>query len=541
MLTNKFVARFLRARGVTRVFGTPGSDTVDLIDALAGEGVEYVLTHHENTAAYMAATYGELTGVPGVVIVTKGPGVTNLASGIAAAQLDRRPVIFISAIISPDILEKNPHQEVPLIAFGGLISKLSEEMTHDNAAELLPRAYRTAISPRPGAVYIPISPRESKSELAASDADAEKIIATPIEPEPASVPDIAAAADLVRKARRPVAVVGVGVVGTGTSAETIAALETLGIPACVTLQAVGQVPNDHPLYFGMYGWFGPPVDAMFDRADLILTIGLDGWDIVRPYRASVPVVSLDCFDANDRTFQPVTVGFVGDLGGMLKVLARDGQGERDWGSAEARETYARICDYELGVSAEHKGRPGIAPQEVFTELRKLVPRDTIITADAGAHKSLASQAWQAYGPRSYFVSNGLSPMGFALGAAMGAKLAEPDRTVVTFVGDGGFLMYPGDLATWVRLGLPMIQIVMVDHSLTQVKSRQQQAGFGTQATSFQEIDYSAVATSLGVEAIRADTVESFRDAVTHALAANRPVTIETILDASEYARLPSQP
>lgn len=540
MLTSKFVARFLRTRGVTRVFGTPGSDTIDLIQALAVEGVEYILTHHENTAAYMAATFGELTGVPGVVIVTKGPGVTNLASGIAAAYYDRRPVIFISAIISPDILEKNPHQDVPLVAFGGLIAKLSEELTHDNAAELLPRAYRTAISPRPGAVYIPISPKEAKTELSAPDADAESIIAAEIAPDRTPAPDIAAAAELVRKARRPVAVVGVGVVGTGTSAETVAALEALGMPACVTLQAVGQVPNDHPLYIGMYGWFGPPVDAMFDQADLIVTIGLDGWDIVRPYRAKVPIVSLDCIDADDRTFQPVTVGLVGDLGAMLSALASEGQGERDWGSKEARACYARIRDYELRVSAEHKDSNGIAPQTVFNELRKLVPRDTIITADAGAHKSLASQAWEAYGPRSYFVSNGLSPMGFALGAAMGAKMAEPDRTVISFVGDGGFLMYAGELATWARLGLPMIQIVMVDNSLTQVKSRQEQSGFGTQATSFQEIDYCAVARSLGIEAVRADTVDSLRDAVRQALAANRPFTIETMLDAGEYARMPSK-
>jgi acetolactate synthase-1/2/3 large subunit len=405
----------------------------------------------------------------------------------------------------------------------------------------LPRAYRTAITPRPGAVYVPISPRESTAALSTPIAEAEGVIESDIVIEPGPAPDISAAAELVRKARKAVAVVGVGVVGTGTSADTVAAIEALGIPACVTLQAVGQVPNNHPLYIGMYGWFGSPVDAMLDQADSILTIGLDGWDIVRPFRAKVPIVSLDCVDANDRTFQPVTVGLVGDLGAMLRALAVEGRGERDWGVDEAKACYARICNYELGISTEHNEANGIAPQAVFRELRKLVPDNTIITADAGAHKSLASQAWEAYGPRSYIVSNGLSPMGFALGAAMGAKLAEPNRTVVTFVGDGGFLMYAGDLATWARLGLPMIQVVMVDNALTQVKSRQQQFGFGTQATSFQSIDYSAVARSLGIEAIRADTVASFREAVRQALDANRPVTIETMLDASEYTRMPSRP
>jgi len=539
MLTCEFVARFLRARGVSRVFGTPGSDTINLIHALKREGIDYTLTHHENTAAYMAATHGELTGVPGVVVVTKGPGVTNLASGIAAAHLDRRPVIVFSAILDPELLARNPHQEVPLVAFGALISKLSEEMTADNALELLPRAYRVAISPRPGAVYLPLSPVQATSELAAGEQAARAVIDGDVVPERGAVPDVGPAAELVAKARRPVAVVGVGVVGTGTSAETVAAIEALGIPACVTLQAVGQVANDHPLYIGMYGWFGTPVDRMLEAADLILTIGLDGWDIIRPFRASVPVVSLDPVDANDRTIQPVTVGLTGDLGAMLGALAQAGAGKRDWGEAEARACYREIRERELGVSDAHDEAQGIAPQSVYKDLRALAPRDTIITADAGAHKSLAAQAWEAYGPRSYFVSNGLSPMGFSLGAAMGAKLAEPDRTVISVVGDGGFLMYAGELATLARLDLAVIQIVMVDNAMTQVKSRQLQAGYSTQATDIQPIDYCAVARSLGVEAARAGTLEEFRGAVKAALASGRPTTIEVRLDAAEYQRMPS--
>ncbi|NND50641.1 MAG: thiamine pyrophosphate-binding protein [Rhizobiales bacterium] len=539
MLTCEFIARFLKARGVSRVFGTPGSDTINLIHALKNQGIDYTLTHHENTAAYMAATHGELTGVPGVVVVTKGPGVTNLASGIAAAHLDRRPIIVFSAILDGELLARNPHQDVPLVAFGELISKLSEEVTAENALDLLPRAYQTAISPRPGAVYLPISPVQSTTELAADGAVAQAVIDADVAPEVGAVPDISAAAELVAMAKKPVAVVGVGVVGTGTSRQTVAALEALGIPACVTLQAVGQVPNDHPLYIGMYGWFGTPVDRMLEAADLILTIGLDGWDIIRPFRAKVPIVSLDPVDANDRTFQPVTAGLTGDLGAMLDALAVSGLGPREWGEAEAQACYREIREHELGVSAEHDEANGIAPQAVYKELRKLVPHDTIITADAGAHKSLASQAWEAYGPRSYFVSNGLSPMGFALGAAMGAKLAEPQRTVITVVGDGGFLMYAGDLATLARLDLPIIQIVMVDNAMTQVKSRQLKQGYSTQATDFQVIDYCEVARSLGVEAARADTVESFRTAIAGALKSARPTTIEVILDASEYRRMPS--
>ena len=171
MHTCDFIAKYLKKRGVKQVFGTPGSDTINLINAFSDQGINYVLTHHENTAAYMASTYGEITGVPGVVIVTKGPGITNLASGIASAHLDRRPIIVFSAIIDPELLSKNPHQEVPLVAFGGLITKLSEEITSANVTTLLDRAYNVAIDPRPGAVYLPISPVQAIAEIDIDDSE----------------------------------------------------------------------------------------------------------------------------------------------------------------------------------------------------------------------------------------------------------------------------------------------------------------------------------------------------------------------------------
>ena len=539
MLTCQFVAKFLSARGVDRVFGTPGSDTIDLINALHQEGVEYVLTHHENTACFMAAAYGELRGIPGVVLITKGPGVTNLASGMCSAHLDRRPIIVISAIIHPDLLAKNPHQEVPLVEMGKLLSKYSAELTAETAVEVLPTAYVTALAPRPGSVYIPMSPQEANKELSVGDDAAEAIIQSEPQQGQAAAPDMSEAADLVAKARRPIAIFGVGVVGARCSAEAVQAVETLNIPTCVTLQAVGQIPCDHPLYVGMYGWYGTPVDEMLRQADLILAIGLDGWDIIRPFRSEVPVVNLDSTDANDRTFQPVTVGMTGDLPGMLRRLAGLGRGDRDWGATEAQACVKIIREYELAISDGYSPDNGIAPQDIFSALRELLPRDTILTADAGAHKSLAAQAWRSYGPRSYLLSNGLSPMGFALGAAMGAKLAEPEHTVLTVVGDGGFLMYAGELATWARLELPMIQVVMVDNGLTQVRSRQVRRGFDVTATSFQSIDFSSVARSFGVDAARADTIDAFRTAVTQGHEANKPFMIEAIIDGGEYGRLPS--
>ena len=541
MHTCDFIAKYLKKRGVKQVFGTPGSDTINLINAFSDQGINYVLTHHENTAAYMASTYGEITGVPGVVIVTKGPGITNLASGIASAHLDRRPIIVFSAIIDPELLSKNPHQEVPLVAFGGLITKLSEEITSANVTTLLDRAYNVAIDPRPGAVYLPISPVQAIAEIDIDDSEIDGIITSTNKSRTIDKKSLDKANDLITASKKPIVVAGVGSVASKISDELLSFIHKINAPACVTLQAVGNIPCNDTLYLGMYGWFGTPIDEMLKEADLIITVGLDGWDIIRPYKSKVPIISIDDADVNDRTFQPVSVGLKGDMGETLNSLQNlFGERGTDLGwLKKARDCFDKIHNFELGISSEYRESSGIAPQAVYKEIRKVVPEDTIIAADAGAHKSLASQAWLTNLPLKYFVSNGLSPMGFSLGAAMGAKMASPKAPVISFVGDGGFLMYAGELATWKRLDIAMIQVIMVDNGLTQVKSKQLKRGYNTESTSFEKIDYKKIVESFGIDAIEAHNVPELVDGIKKALKLDKPVSIIVKLDGSEYLRMPS--
>ena len=541
MYTCDFIAKYLKKRGVKQVFGTPGSDTINLINAFSDQGINYVLTHHENTAAYMASTYGEITGIPGVVIVTKGPGITNLASGIASAHLDRRPIIVFSAIIDPELLSKNPHQEVPLVAFGGLITKLSEELTSANATTLLDRAYNIAIDPRPGAVYLPISPVQAITEIDIDDSEIDRIITSTNKLITVDKKSINKAIDLINASKKPIMVAGVGSVASKISNELLLFMHKIDSPACVTLQAVGNIPCNDSLYLGMYGWFGTPIDEMLREADLIITVGLDGWDIIRPYKSEVPIISIDDADVNDRTFQPVSVGLRGNMAETLRSLQNlleERETDSDW-LEKAKDCFEKIHNFELGISSEYKESSGIAPQAVYKEIRKVVPEETIIAADAGAHKSLASQAWLTNLPLKYFVSNGLSPMGFSLGAAMGAKLALPSAPVISFVGDGGFLMYAGELATWRRLNIAMIQVIMVDNGLTQVKSKQLKKGYNTESTSFEKIEYKKIVESFGIDAIEADNVSELVQGIKMALQLNKPVSIIVNLDGSEYLRMPS--
>lgn len=541
MQTCQYIAKYLKKRGVKQVFGTPGSDTINLINAFSNEGINYVLTHHENTAAYMASTYGELTGIPGVVIVTKGPGVTNLASGIASAFLDRRPIIVFSAILDPDLLARNPHQEVALVEFGGLIAKLSEEVTSENVVELIDRAYNQAIGPRPGAVYLPISPVQSIKEIDTEKCGIDTLITENERNKSIPGNKLDDAIDLIKNSKRPIVVAGVGAVSSRASSELLSFIHKIQSPICVTLQAVGVVPCDDELYIGMYGWFGTPIDDMLKRSDIIITVGLDGWDIIRPFKSQVPIISIDSFDVNDRTFQPVAIGLEADISYALEVIGKKievSSTDHNW-LIEAKGCFEKIQNYELGISEEYDQANGIAPQAVYKEIRKIVPKNTIITADAGAHKSLASQAWLTNLPLTYFVSNGLSPMGFSLGAAMGAKLASPQSPVISFVGDGGFLMYAGELATWKRLDLSMIQIIMVDNGLTQVKSKQLKRGYNTESTSFDQVDYKKIVQSFGIEVFEASNIKQLKESINSALQLNRPASIIINLDGSEYLRMPS--
>lgn len=513
-------------------FGHPGSDVMDFIEEMKHVGIDYVLTHHENTGAFMAAAVGRLTGMPGILLVTKGPGLTNVATGIGSAYLDRSPVLAFSST-ALDVRQRVTTD------FLRPISKLSEEMTAANAAELLPRAVRVALAPLPGPAYLACDTPEQVKELAQADDELETLIEAPIESETAPVDEslLAQVVGEVAAARRLAIVVGQGTEHHGALSELEEALEALGAPVCVTPQAVGLVSADHPLYAGMTGWHDAPIRSMLPEADLVLTIGLDGADVMVPYRSLARVIHLAPTPENVSSYQPVAHVVSGDLGRILRKVTRGGIGEREWGEEIAKTTREAV-DADMAISDAHAESKGVAPQSVLTVLRDSLPDDAIFTCDVGAHKIVAGTAWKSRRPGTFFISNGFGSMGYGLATGMGAKLARPDRPVVSVIGDGGFLMYAGDVATWARLNLPLVAVVMVDNDLTQVKRRQEREGYSIESTTFQRVDYGAVVGAFGIDSITAGNAAELATAVEKAIAANRPMLIEAVLDSEEYRRIP---
>lgn len=517
---------------MTHAFGHPGSDVMDFIEQMRLVGIDYVLTHHENTGAFMAGAAGRLTGTPGVVLVTKGPGVTNVATGIGSAYLDRSPLLLFSST-ALDVRQKVGPE------FLGNLTKLSSEMTAETAAELLPRAARATVSGMPGPAYLACDTPEQVKEMPQSADELERIIAADPGRDATSLDQAAraGAAGAVAGARRLVVVVGQLAEHQRVIPELEATLEALGAPIVVTPESVGLVSAEHPLYVGMTGWHDAPIRRLLPEADLVLTIGLDGADVMVAYKDLRSVVHLAPVPADLSSYGTPAHVVHGDLAAILPVLAREGRGDREWGEDVARE-YREATDADMAISDAHDEAKGIAPQRVLTALREILPPDAIFTCDVGAHKIVAGTAWKSHRPQTFFISNGFGSMGYGFGTAMGAKLARPDSPVVSVIGDGGFLMYAGDMATWARLKLPMVLVVMVDNDLTQVQRRQEKAGYAIDSTTFQRVDYGAVAGAFGIDAMKASSGDEFARVIERAVAADRPVLVEAELDSEEYRRIP---
>jgi acetolactate synthase-1/2/3 large subunit len=539
MKSAEFIAQYLASRGVTHAFGHPGSDVMDLIAAMEDVGITFVLTHHENTAAYMAAAMGRLTNTVGVALVTKGPGVTNISTGMGSAHLDRAPLILFSTLFGADDDAVNVRQHIPSVRFYEPLTKLSASWTASDIHRVLPDAFAAATTGYPGAVFLGSPVAEQLKDIAVSDADARELVADTTVDSAAGFDDAAfgSAAGRIASARRLLVIVGPGVEHADARDEMLAAVSALGAPVCVTPEAIGWVPSNHRLYAGMLGWHDKPLIELSESADVIATFGLDGADLMVPYKGDAEIVNFGPLGGDPPAFRPVAASVDGDLKAMLAAVAEAGKGEREWGQTQAGATLAAIGE-SISVSTAHDPANGLAPQEVFTIARETYPDDTIFTCDVGAHKIVAGAAWSSTLADTFLMSNGFGSMGYGLPTAMGAKMARPDSRVVTVVGDGGLLMYAGDLATWARLGLALTLVVMVDNDLTQVKRRQERQGYSTTSTTFQSIDYCALAACFGIDAVRVETAAEYADAVKRAASTDGPFVIEAMLDSEEYRRIP---
>ena len=496
----------MRAAGVRHVFGYPGESVIDFMEAARRQGIEVVSAVREGTAAFMAEAAAMVTGRPGTCLSTLGPGSTAVLNGVASATLDRVPMLAVSGQIESSREQFFTHQVIDHDRLFAPVTKLALRLDPASADTVIRKALRTAVAERPGAVHLTVT------------ADAWTVPAGPVSasavPAAISLPPLAAAAGSVdvygdgdplrvlRAARRPVILAGIAALRCAASPELVRLAELAGIPVVVSPMAKGTFPEDHPYFAGVLDMAGHRVVwDLLDGADLILAAGFDPVELISPWSVATPVLHLDTTPNTDQVYASAHE-LVGHVGAILGWLAAQWSGGPRWDEAEVAAHRARLREAWLAGRAE--GR--LNPSEVVTIANQAAPADTIVTTDVGSHKIMAGQAWQAAGPRSVLMTNGLSAMGFGVPAAIAAKLTCPDRPVLALVGDGGFAMAATEMRIASTLGVPVTVVVFADGSLNRIELRQQLMGYPPTGTRMDEMNLPALAEAMDCDGVRVDNI-----------------------------------
>ncbi|GGE36604.1 acetolactate synthase [Agaricicola taiwanensis] len=523
--TVEVMADAFKEAGTPFIVGHPGGESVELMEAARQRDMRFLLMKQETAGAMLAATWGEITGAPGVCLSTRGPGAANMVNGAAYAYLDRAPLIMITDRYSNPAHEIGLRQRIDQRAIYEPLVKWGTTIDARTIRSQLRRAMRTATAAAPGAVQFDVP--QSETTKAAGELAAEPtLLPNLLHPEPDRA-GLKSLTDRINSSRKPIILAGLGVFWDKASAELVALAEQLGAPVLVTSKCKGAIPEDHPLRAGCI--IGGLIERnLVMQSDLIITVGLDAVELQpKPWPYTIPVVSLAATPSLD-ALVPAEVEAIGNLKILLKSLA-------DWCSAGTGwgEKSAAVFRQDV-VNALNTPSKGLSPQRAMEVARAALPRETIATCDAGASRLLVVQKWESYGPREFLTSNGLGSMGYAVPGALAARLAHPDRPVVAFSGDGGFLMAIAELQTANREGLPIIVIVFDDEQIGLIRIKQELKGLPPHGIHVGGCDWAKIAQGFGVDGTVVDSENGLQDAIAAALKSSRTTVIGVRIDGSGY-------
>jgi acetolactate synthase-1/2/3 large subunit len=522
----------LSAEGVTHVFGIPGEETLDLNAALEDSDVRFVPVRHEQGGAYIADVHGRLTGRAGVCLGTLGPGATNLATAVADAFLDRAPLVALTGQADLERQHKESHQYIDVVSLMRPITKWNARLSDPAiTAEVVRKAFKVAESEKPGSTHVEL-PEDVMGAPVPDDAPQRPLMREPmptVEP-----PDnlILEAAAMINAAERPIVLAGNGVVRARASGALREFSRATQIPVAETFMGKGLLDAESELALGAVGLqAGDFSMAGFDDADLVIAVGYDLvehspalWNPNRDRR----IICVDSVPAEtDEHFIP-EVELIGHPERTLSRLTEETK-EATGGGGSQRLREAVIA--RLEVAGTDDSFPMVPPRALL-EIRRLLGREDILVSDVGLHKLWIGRLWPAQEPNTVLIANGLAGMGFAVPAAIAAKLVNPNRKVVAISGDGGFLMNAQELETARRLGTGFVNVVWEDRQFGSIAWKQRQRFGETFGTDFENPDFVGLAESFGLAAWRCDSVEDYRRRLTQALALDEPSLIVVPIDYS---------
>ena len=522
------VVRALRELGVKYVFGVPSGGWVDYMEALRRtDDIEFVLTTHEGAAGMMADVCGRLGLAPGVCFGTFGPGATNLATGVGEALLDRSPMIALTDEMPASMRGRTTQMGIDHQALFQPLTKKTTRLKADAVRSILFDAARTALEERPGPVHVGLPVGLSAEEAVAENLTFE----APSPVAPAHKALLEQAAQLFAKSRKPILAVGLGAIRAGVRDSIRQLAEKHGIPVVLTPMAKGMLPEDHPCYAGVvFHALSDLVGQTHAQADLVIGIGYDpvefNYESWLPKTA--PLVSFDVASADiDTSNYTLAVDAAGDIGHSLQALLALPTSRKDWDldalGARRRAMFAKLAPAS-----------GFGPKAALSTLRDVLPDDGIMTCDVGAHTHLIGQLWRTPAPGLQIMTNGWSTMGFGIPAAIAAKLMRPEKKVCAVVGDGGFLMTAGEIATAIRCNLNIVILVLTDNDLALIRIKQEKKGNPIYGTPIRQRGTIGGDNIFGAPVRSVEDAAALRQALEWAFATDGPAIIEAIVDSHEY-------
>ncbi|MFZ1875787.1 MAG: acetolactate synthase large subunit [Nitrososphaeraceae archaeon] len=517
----ELLIRCLEAEGVEYVFGLPGEETADLMISMLDSTVKFILTRHEQSAAFMADVYGRLTGKVGVCLATLGPGATNLTTGIASANMDRSRVLAITGQIDSNMLHKESHQNMDVITMFKPITKWNQSIRNgDNIPEIVRRAFKIANEEKAGATHIELPQDVAKQQS--------NIMPIPKQGHvPRSYPNkfvIDKAVKLILDSRKRLILVGNGCVRGNASIPIRKFVEKTGICSVNTFMAKGLISDKWERHLRTIGIKNADhaLIAMKD-ADLVIAIGYDLVEYNPKFwngDFSKNIIHIDFTPAEVDTYYCPSVEIAADIESTINAILTQLHG-----SKAVDTTSSSNCFLEMEMSKSNRkikkeiierankykedSEYPIKPERLITDVRKLIDSHDILISDVGAHKLWIAKIYETFHPNTCLISNGFASMGFALPGAIAAQLAFPHRKIVVMCGDGGFLMNVQELETAVRLRLPLIVIIWCDREYGVISLKQIEE-FGKKAfTEFNNPDFVKLAKSFGAIGYAARSVEEF--------------------------------
>lgn len=533
----ELMVKCLENEGVSVVFGLPGEENIRFVQALASSSIRYVLTRHEQAAAFMAEMYGRVTGRAAVVSTTLGPGAINMQLGVADATTNSTPMVAISAQVGHDREFKESHQYVDLVSMFAPITRWAAGIPTVRAIpEMFRKAFKVAETERPAAVYLAVP--EHIDTDAADYPDLSPLPRNVVRPDAPAPRQVERAVDILRQAKRPVVLAGHGAARGNATAALIRFSDQFGIPVANTFHGKGVMPDDHPNSIGTLGFMQHDyVNFGFDNADVVIAVGyeLQEFDPVRINpKADKKIIHIHRFPAEVDAHYSVDVGIIGDISASLDALT-------DGLDGHAYEADPEVPGHGLLAEEFARGqqdsRYPLAPARVVADTRAALGRRDVVLVDTGATKMWMARLYPTYECNTCLVSNGLSTMGFALPGALGVKLARPESKVLAVVGDGAFMMNSQEIETAVREGIPLVVLIWDDGGYGLIEWKMDLELGSHYYVKFSNPDVVTYAESFGAKGYRINSADELLPTLQAALDDEGVSVISCPVDYSENLRL----